>query len=88
MNAPKPKSSAFLTNLCIDMPVSKKLLFIFKNQWIKVKNFESCCHHPGEPAEAEGGPLVSGTYLLSPSNFDDKFVISNSSGGGPLARGG
>jgi hypothetical protein len=50
---------AFLTNLRVSMPLSKKLWLIFKNQWIKTKNFESCCHHPGEPAG--GGPLANGT---------------------------
>jgi len=108
------------------MPLSKKLLLIFKNQWITIKNFQSCCNNPGEPAgggplascgqteeknlgeaagggplarggpDPEGGPLAkrvtsglaNGTYLLYPPNFDDKLVLSDSSGGGRLARGG
>jgi hypothetical protein len=53
-------SGAFLTNLRLDMPLSKKVLLIIKNQCLKIKIFETCCQQPGEPAEAEGDPLVSG----------------------------
>ena len=49
MNGTRLNPSAFLTNLRVDMPLSKKLCFIFKNQWIKIKNLQSCCDHPGEP---------------------------------------
>jgi len=66
MSGMRPNSSAFLRNLRLDMPLSKKMWLIFKNQWIpevafwpKMKHFESCCHYPGEPAG--GGPLANGT---------------------------
>jgi hypothetical protein len=49
MKKTKPSSSAFLINLQVDMPLSKKMWLIFKNQWIKIKRFQACCDHPGEP---------------------------------------
>jgi hypothetical protein len=31
------------------MPWLKKVYLLIRNNWIKIKNFQSCCGHPGEP---------------------------------------
>jgi hypothetical protein len=49
MNGRKPNPKSFLTNLRVDMPWSKKLWLLLRNNWIKMKNFQDCCGHPGEP---------------------------------------
>jgi hypothetical protein len=40
---------SFLANLHADMPWSKKIRLLIRNNWIKIRNFQGCCGHPGEP---------------------------------------
>jgi hypothetical protein len=47
VNKPNPRS--FFTNLRINMPWPKKLWLLLRNNWIKIRHFQSCCGHPGEP---------------------------------------
>jgi hypothetical protein len=32
-----------------DTPWRQKLHLLFRNNWIKMRNFKNCCGHPGEP---------------------------------------
>jgi len=45
----KPNPRSFFTNLTVDMPWQKKILLVLRNNWIKIRNFQNCCGHPGEP---------------------------------------
>jgi hypothetical protein len=33
----------------VEMPLSKKLWLLLRNNWIKISKFQNCCGHPGEP---------------------------------------
>jgi len=44
-----PNARSFFTNLQVDMPWPKKVRLLVRNHWIKIKNFQNCCGHPGEP---------------------------------------
>jgi hypothetical protein len=44
-----PSSRAFFTNLQGPAPWLKKILLLMKNNWVKLKNFQNCCSHLGEP---------------------------------------
>jgi hypothetical protein len=46
-NRPSPR--AFFTNLQGPAPWYGKLRLLMRNNWIKLKNFQNCCGHPGEP---------------------------------------
>jgi hypothetical protein len=46
---PRPSPRAFITNLTGREPWSEKLRLLIRNNWIKLKNFQDCCGHPGEP---------------------------------------
>jgi hypothetical protein len=40
---------SFIYNLSGDRPWFEKAKFFFRNNWIKIKNVQNCCGHPGEP---------------------------------------
>ena len=44
-----PSARAFLTNLHVDMPLSKKIWLVFRNNMKKIFTLRDCCGHPGEP---------------------------------------
>jgi hypothetical protein len=46
-NRPSPR--AFLANFSGPQPWAEKIALLFKNSWVKISNFQSCCGHPGEP---------------------------------------
>jgi len=45
----RPSPRSFFTNLGLDMPWSQKAWLLMRNNWTKIKNFQSCCGNPGEP---------------------------------------
>jgi len=45
----RPNVRAFLTNLHVDMPLSRKIWLLFRNNMKKILTFSSCCGHYGEP---------------------------------------
>jgi hypothetical protein len=45
----RPSLRAIFTNLQGPEPWSQKLRMLFKNNWIKLRNFQNCCGHLGEP---------------------------------------
>jgi len=45
----KPSLRSLLANLRVDMPWRDKIRLLFRNNWIKIKNVQNCCGHPGEP---------------------------------------
>lgn len=45
----KPKIRSFLTNLQVEMPISKKIYKLFRNNLIKIYKMKNCCGHHGEP---------------------------------------
>jgi len=45
----RPSPRAFLTNLQGPEPWARKLQLLLRNNWLKLKNFQDCCGHPGEP---------------------------------------
>jgi hypothetical protein len=45
----KPSPRLFLANLRVDMPWRDKIRLLFRNNWIKIRNVQNCCGHPGEP---------------------------------------
>jgi hypothetical protein len=45
----RPKAQSFFMNFRGDMPWTKKIVLFIRNNWIKIKKFQSCCGHPGEP---------------------------------------
>jgi hypothetical protein len=49
MKKKKPSFRALLINLKADMPWPQKIKLFLQNNWIKIKNFQDCCGHPGEP---------------------------------------
>ena len=49
MKKRKPYARSFFTNLQVDMPWLKKITLLMKNNWIKIRNFQTCCGHAGEP---------------------------------------
>jgi hypothetical protein len=48
-NESKPTLRSFFTNLHVDIPWPKKIKLLLKNNWIKIRSFNNCCGHPGEP---------------------------------------
>jgi hypothetical protein len=46
---PRPSARAFFTNLSGPQPWLEKVSLLLKNNWLKIKNFQDCCGHPGEP---------------------------------------
>ncbi|MEW6186463.1 MAG: hypothetical protein AB1585_12080 [Thermodesulfobacteriota bacterium] len=44
-----PNPNAFIENLRRDMPLGRKIRLFLSNNWIKIKNRQNCCGHPGEP---------------------------------------
>ena len=47
MTEPSPRD--FIANLRYSMAWREKLRLLLKNNLIKIKNFQNCCNHPGEP---------------------------------------
>ncbi len=45
----RPSKRAFLTNLHVDISLSKKIWLLFRNNMKKILKLSSCCGHPGEP---------------------------------------
>ncbi|HEC98922.1 MAG TPA: hypothetical protein ENN18_00855 [Proteobacteria bacterium] len=45
----RPSPRAFLTNLHVDLPWPEKVRLLIRNNWIKIRNLQNCCGHPGEP---------------------------------------
>ncbi|MCX5811894.1 MAG: hypothetical protein NT178_05035 [Proteobacteria bacterium] len=45
----RPSIGMFLTNLHVDMPLSKKVWLLFRNNMKKILTLSSCCGHHGEP---------------------------------------
>ena len=46
---PRPDIRAFFTNLAGPEPWQEKLRLLLQNNWLKIKTFQDCCGHPGEP---------------------------------------
>ncbi len=46
---PRPSPKAFFANLAGPRPWTEKVSLLLKNNWLKLKNFQDCCGHPGEP---------------------------------------
>jgi len=44
-----PSPRAFLTNLKGPESWHEKIRLLWRNNWTKLKNFQDCCGHPGEP---------------------------------------
>jgi hypothetical protein len=45
---PRPSPRAFLNNLQGPEALDQKTKLLHNN-WLKLKNFQDCCGHPGEP---------------------------------------
>jgi len=45
----KARMSMFLTNLHVEMPLSRKIWLLFRNNMKKILTLSSCCGHHGEP---------------------------------------
>lgn len=45
----RPSGRAFLTNLHVDMPLSKKIWLVLRNNMKKILTMSNCCGHHGEP---------------------------------------
>jgi hypothetical protein len=45
----RPSPRAFVSNLAGPEPWTKKLQLLLRNNWLKLKHWENCCGHPGEP---------------------------------------
>jgi len=45
----RPSPRAFFTNLAGPEPWTRKLLLLLRNNLIKLKIFQTCCGHLGEP---------------------------------------
>jgi hypothetical protein len=45
----RPNGRAFFTNLRVDMPLSRKIWLLFRNNMKKILTARTCCGHPGEP---------------------------------------
>ncbi|OGP62977.1 MAG: hypothetical protein A2170_01020, partial [Deltaproteobacteria bacterium RBG_13_53_10] len=50
----KPSLRSFFANLRADMPWRNKIHLLFRNNWIKMRNLQDCCGHPGEPGCSQG----------------------------------
>lgn len=44
-----PSTRAFFTNLSGPEPWTEKIQLLLRNNLIKLKNYQTCCGHPGEP---------------------------------------
>lgn len=44
-----PCLSGFWGNLRKEIPWLEKFKLFLRNNWIKIRNLQSCCGHPGEP---------------------------------------
>ncbi len=49
MDRGRPNFRAFLTNLQAPLPWSTKMKLLFRHNWLKLRNRQNCCGHPGEP---------------------------------------
>jgi len=47
MTTPSPRD--FISNLRVKMTWRGKLRLLLKNNLLKLKQFQNCCGHPGEP---------------------------------------
>jgi hypothetical protein len=47
MTEPSPRD--FIANLRCSMDWREKLRLLLKNNLLKLKKFQNCCNHPGEP---------------------------------------
>jgi hypothetical protein len=45
----RPSIRDFFTNLSGPMPIKDKIRLLLRNNFIKIKNRQDCCGHPGEP---------------------------------------
>jgi hypothetical protein len=45
----RPSPRAFFTNLTGPQPWTEKIWLLLRNNWIKLKKFQNCCGHLGEP---------------------------------------
>jgi hypothetical protein len=45
----RPNPRAFFTNLRGPEPMTLKFRLLFRNNWLKLTRYQSCCGHPGEP---------------------------------------
>ena len=45
----KPSLRSVFVNLRGDTPWRQRLRLLFRNNWIKFRNVQDCCGHPGEP---------------------------------------
>lgn len=46
---PRPEVKAFFTNLAGPHSWREKIRLVLSNNWLKIKNLQNCCGHPGEP---------------------------------------
>jgi hypothetical protein len=44
-----PDARTFLTNLRVDMGLSRKIWLFFRNNMKKILTASTCCGHPGQP---------------------------------------
>lgn len=44
-----PSLRGVITNMRVDMPWPRKIYLLFRNNWIKIKTWNNCCGHHGEP---------------------------------------
>ncbi len=49
MNLRRPSFRALVTNLRAPLPWPTKVKLLFRNNWLKIRNLQNCCGHPGEP---------------------------------------
>ncbi len=44
-----PDIKAFFTNMRAPLPWTTKVRVLFRNNWLKIRNWQNCCGHHGEP---------------------------------------
>jgi hypothetical protein len=44
----RPSLDSFYSNLKKPMPLGRKVKLFLKN-WLKIRRWDTCCGHPGEP---------------------------------------
>jgi hypothetical protein len=49
MNRGRPNIRDVFTNLKAPLPWPTKVHLLFRNNWLKIRNFKNCCGHLGEP---------------------------------------
>lgn len=45
----RPSLKAFFTNMKVEMPFTRKVCLVIRNNVIKIRTGKNCCGHPGEP---------------------------------------